>query len=63
MFGRGGAPGAVLRTICASAWYAWWVAVGVVRCRTEDEELRKKFGAEWEAYARKTPYRLIPYIY
>ena len=60
MFGRGGAPGAVLRTICASAWYAWWVAVGVVRCRTEDEELRKKFGAEWEAYARAVRWWMMP---
>ncbi|KAI0703262.1 hypothetical protein C8Q76DRAFT_824102 [Earliella scabrosa] len=27
---------------------------------TEDELLRKEFGTEWEEWARKTPYRLIP---
>lgn len=33
------------------------------RVSTEDEVLRKEFGPEWESYAKRTPYKLIPYIY
>ncbi|KAJ3557175.1 hypothetical protein NM688_g1610 [Phlebia brevispora] len=33
------------------------------RVNTEDEVLRREFGEEWEAYARETPYKLIPYVY
>lgn len=30
------------------------------RSKQEDEMLRKKFGAEWEAYRERVPYRLVP---
>ncbi|KAI0361061.1 hypothetical protein OH77DRAFT_1433284 [Trametes cingulata] len=33
------------------------------RVEREDEVLRAQFGEEWEAWARRTPYKLIPYIY
>ncbi|KAI8998638.1 hypothetical protein BD414DRAFT_475638 [Trametes punicea] len=33
------------------------------RIPKEDEVLSKEFGAEWQAWAKKTPYRLIPYVY
>ena len=33
------------------------------RARVEDEALRRAFGEEWEAWARRTPYSLIPYVY
>lgn len=33
------------------------------RTREEDELLRKEFPAEWDRWARQTPYVLIPYIY
>ncbi|KAI0780936.1 hypothetical protein BD413DRAFT_464582 [Trametes elegans] len=33
------------------------------RIRKEDEVLQREFGEEWNAWAKKTPYRLIPYIY
>ena len=35
----------------------------VARAPNEDEILRKEFGKEWEDYARRVPYRLIPGIY
>ena len=33
------------------------------RVAKEDRVLRKEFGAEWEAWAGRTRYRLIPFIY
>ncbi|KAI0652380.1 hypothetical protein C8Q79DRAFT_95693 [Trametes meyenii] len=35
----------------------------VGRVDKEDEVLRERFGEEWERWARKTPYKLIPYVY
>ena len=29
----------------------------------EDAMLRKKFGEEWDEWARRTRYRLVPYVY
>ena len=33
------------------------------KARAEDEVFRKEFGAEWEEWAKKTRYRLIPLVY
>ncbi|KAI0647050.1 hypothetical protein C8Q79DRAFT_1009198 [Trametes meyenii] len=33
------------------------------RIRKEDEVLCREFGSEWQAWARKTPFKLIPFIY
>ncbi|KAI0362098.1 hypothetical protein OH77DRAFT_1416310 [Trametes cingulata] len=33
------------------------------RINKEDEVLSREFGEEWQAWAQRTPYRLIPYIY
>ncbi|KAI0670384.1 hypothetical protein C8Q78DRAFT_991972 [Trametes maxima] len=33
------------------------------RIRKEDEVLCREFGSEWQAWAKKTPYKLIPFIY
>ncbi|OJT08428.1 hypothetical protein TRAPUB_611 [Trametes pubescens] len=35
----------------------------VTRVDKEDAVLREQFGEEWEAWARRTPYKLIPYVY
>ncbi|KAI9058921.1 hypothetical protein FKP32DRAFT_1596795 [Trametes sanguinea] len=35
----------------------------VNRARLEDGILKEEFGQEWEEWAKRTPYRLIPYIY
>ncbi|KAN0079846.1 hypothetical protein V8E55_009412 [Tylopilus felleus] len=39
-----------------------WV-LSVARCRSEDALLRAQFGEEWERYARRVPYRMIPNVY
>ena len=33
------------------------------RMEKEDAVLKKEFGEEWEEWARKTPYKLIPWVY
>ncbi|TFK85259.1 ICMT-domain-containing protein [Polyporus arcularius HHB13444] len=44
--------------------YMGYVCAGMLyRTKTEDEMLKKEFGAEWEDWAKKTPYRLIPFVY
>lgn len=35
----------------------------ISRMALEDAALRKVFGAEWDAYAERVPYRLVPWIY
>ncbi|KAI0778701.1 hypothetical protein BD413DRAFT_601399 [Trametes elegans] len=35
----------------------------VGRVEKEDEVMKQQFGDEWGAWAKKTPYKLIPYIY
>ena len=35
----------------------------IKRAPLEDALLRKQFGEEWDAYAKKVPYRIFPYIY
>ena len=33
------------------------------RVGKEDGMMRARFGERWEAYARRTPYRLVPFVY
>ena len=50
----------------AATWAAMslGIPVGLMsRVNVEDEILRKEFNEEWEVYARKTPYKLFPYVY
>ena len=35
----------------------------VDRAEIEDQVLRKEFGKEWEEWARKVPYKFIPYLF
>lgn len=37
-----------------------FVVLGVSRMGREDKELKRVFGEEWEAWARRVPYRLVP---
>ena len=44
--------------------YMGWVCGGMLwRTITEDKMMKQEFGAEWEEWASKTRYRLIPGIY
>ncbi|KAI0657308.1 hypothetical protein C8Q70DRAFT_1055838 [Cubamyces menziesii] len=45
------------------AWAAevvWIPIVMIMRVGTEDEILRKEFKEEWEAWSKRTPYKLVP---
>ena len=57
-----GMTGVAIRAIVACLWYGWWLSVGVYRCRSEDAELRKTFGKEWDAYAAKVRWWFVPYV-
>lgn len=59
-----------------TARHGGWLGVGYVatmsvlyiipfvyRCRVEDEVLREHFGDQWAQWAKKTPYRLIPFVW
>ena len=53
--------------LAAAVAYASF-AVGIpamlwARASTEDQMMKHQFGQEWEAYAKRTPYRLLPFIY
>lgn len=34
-----------------------------MRTTREDEVLEREFGKEWEEYSRRTPCRLVPFVY
>ena len=43
---------------------AWISVVAMMRrAQIEDAVLREEFRAEWDVWARKTPYALISYVY
>jgi len=53
-------------TAVVALWFAAIVYVPVnmmIRLRKEDEVLRNQYPLEWERWAKKTPYRVIPFIY
>ena len=53
----------------AALWGIWALLIIVLQISTvmridrEDAVMRKEFGREWEEWAKKTPYKLIPYVY
>ncbi|KAH9830762.1 uncharacterized protein C8Q71DRAFT_716381 [Rhodofomes roseus] len=53
------------RLACAfGVMYVVYGMVGLmVRVPSEDAMLRKQFGEEWEAYAQRVPYRMVPYVF
>ncbi|KAI1785066.1 ICMT-domain-containing protein [Ganoderma leucocontextum] len=49
---------------CSVMGYLSWVTINLIkRTASEDEILRKEFGAQWDEWEKKTPYRLIPFVY
>ncbi|KZT69998.1 hypothetical protein DAEQUDRAFT_668479 [Daedalea quercina L-15889] len=61
-----GLAGTTLGKGLAWVYFAWMAYAAVnlaARAPQEDEILKKQFGKEWEDYARRVPYRLIPGIY
>ncbi|OSX61090.1 hypothetical protein POSPLADRAFT_1146560 [Postia placenta MAD-698-R-SB12] len=51
----------------ASWLYVAFVVYGtaslVVRAPLEDKLLRERFGEQWDEWAKKVPYRMVPFIY
>lgn len=53
--------GAMFATQCV--WISWWVytaGVGYTRAVAEDEQMRNRFGEEWERYAMKVRHWFVP---
>lgn len=52
--------------VLAAIWMCSMLLVppGLVRrAKKEDEALKRQFGDQWVAYAKKTPYSLMPFVY
>lgn len=48
----------------ASFAYCTFVSISLIRrVAKEDLVLRKQFGEKWDAWAKQTPFRLIPFVY
>lgn len=57
-------PGVVLPVVIAGISICAAVNVFLFsRTRVEDEMMHSAFGEEWEAWARKVKYRIIPGVY
>ncbi|KAI0670383.1 hypothetical protein C8Q78DRAFT_1079355 [Trametes maxima] len=53
------------RTAVGAAFgWLWFTTCALIhRIDEEEGELKKKFGAEWLAWAARVPYRLVPFVY
>jgi protein-S-isoprenylcysteine O-methyltransferase Ste14 len=63
---RGGALGSVLAglfVLSVPAVQVVMIGALVARVPVEDQMMRNEFGAQWDAWARRVPYKLIPGIY
>ncbi|KAI0365386.1 hypothetical protein BV20DRAFT_1056456 [Pilatotrama ljubarskyi] len=54
--------GRVLVRACV-LWLSWQLVGMVRRVPKEDAVLRKEFGGQWEEWAKRVRYALIPYVY
>ncbi|KAJ7300404.1 hypothetical protein DFH08DRAFT_927966 [Mycena albidolilacea] len=41
-------------------WWLWMFGIGLNRAKSEDRQMRALFTEEWDAYAARVPYWLIP---
>lgn len=46
-----------------TAWYTIMILITLRRTSVEDEVLRKEFGKQWEEWAERTPYKLLPFVF
>ena len=63
---RAGWQSTLLGQVYAMCWWAMEVYVLssiMARAPTEDALLKKEFGAEWDAWAARVPYRVIPGVF
>ena len=52
-----------LFTACWGGWSVILTCLLMLRVNAEDDILKKEFGTQWEVWARRTPYKVIPYIW
>ena len=65
-FVESGLRGTVVGKVVALASFAYCMFSTtnlLGRVAKEDTVLRKEFGEKWEAWAKETPYRLVPFVY
>lgn len=62
-YGVGGTRGGVAWTVCLLVVVAVFEAGLVRRTEKEDRMLRKEFGGQWDEWARRTRYKMIPGVY
>jgi len=48
--------------VVVSAWAISMLLVFAARAKKEDDMLRKEF-SDWNEWAKKVPYKLIPFVY
>jgi len=48
---------------CYMTFVVGGLIVALVRPCVEDALLRERFGEQWDEWAKRVPYKLIPYIY
>ncbi|CDO68287.1 hypothetical protein BN946_scf184799.g14 [Trametes cinnabarina] len=46
-----------------SGWLGTVTCALILRIGEEEEELQKKFGANWRAWAARTPYKMVPFVF
>ncbi|KAF9238463.1 hypothetical protein BU15DRAFT_75161 [Melanogaster broomeanus] len=55
-----------LTNVLACTWVSMVVAICIgmmQRIRNEDDMLEKNFGEQWKEWARRVPYRTVPWVY
>ncbi|EGN93919.1 hypothetical protein SERLA73DRAFT_189043 [Serpula lacrymans var. lacrymans S7.3] len=55
-----GPLGQMSAVVLGTGWCIWAISVCISRAYAEDGELRKNFGAEWDAYAARVPAWFFP---
>ncbi|KAH9986321.1 hypothetical protein BJV74DRAFT_774992 [Russula compacta] len=63
---RAGWLGTLAGQVYALCWFAmetYVLSSIMARASTEDALLRKQFGGEWDAWASRVPYRVIPGVF
>ena len=66
LFAASGMGSTILGRVIAFGTVAHWVMTvsGMLRrLLREDQLLHEEFGEEWERWAERTPYRLVPYVW
>lgn len=46
-----------------TTWYKTMILITLRRTSIEDEVLRKEIGKQWEECAKRTPYKLLPFVF